>query len=396
MRSFLRFVLGWLIVIALSGIAPVLAQTPDNLPVCPADAVICRVEQAWTPQQLEAEAGVLEPGEGAFFARDNRLTFVYRATKSRASAVSVIISGEVPLARVENSDWWVLTIQFDGVDEALLTFGIIERGPAGDRFQYPFMTWRGQNAAPEPTANSPVSGALEMILFESEALGAARRVHLYLPPGYDSTRTYPVIYMADGESLPDYAGGIDYLITEGCVPPLLMVGVESAPYQNSQNVRGEEYVAGRNPHRFAQHERFFTQEVREWAEANYGASSHREERVIFGVSNGGLFAVEMTLGHPDLYGIVFPFSAGTSQDFEKPVIDTDSLQLPLLVYSTAGSLDPNFDQATRDLTQDFAAAGAEVVFSGRVAGHNDALWRVEFVNAVLWAFGDPASECAAS
>jgi enterochelin esterase-like enzyme len=372
------------------------AQDPDDIPVCPAQAVMCRVEQTWTQPQLEAEIGTLGSGEGDFIAHDDQLTLVYRPSKPYVSAVSTIIMSEVPMEHVDDSDWWILTIQFDGVDEALLTFGIIERSSSGDRFAYPFLTWRGQNALPEPAVNDPVQGSLDVIPFQSEALSAKRNVHLYLPPGYDSTQTYPVIYMLDGEILREYVGGIDYLITERCVPSLIIVGVESAPFQNAENLRGEEYVPGRNPERFTQHERFFTQEVREWAEASYGASSHRNERVIFGVSNGGLFAVEMTLRHPELYGIAFPFSAGASQDFEKPMIQLNKLQLPLQIYSTAGSLEPVFDQLTRDFAQAYTEAGAEVVFSERVAGHNDALWQVEFVNAVKWAFGDPQADCVTS
>jgi enterochelin esterase-like enzyme len=113
------------------------------------------------------------------------------------------------------------------------------------------------------------------------------------------------------------------------------------------------------------------------------------------MSNGGLFAVEMTLRYPEMYGIVFPFSAGASQDFEKPVIQRASIQLPLLVYSTAGTLEPIFDETTRSFAREYAEAGAEVVFSERVAGHNDALWQIEFVNAVQWVFGDRTSGCIA-
>jgi enterochelin esterase-like enzyme len=386
MKHCLGRLIAFLVLLALWNAAPSAAQAPDGTPVCPAEAVICRVDRTWTLQELRAEVGELGAGQGGFFARGDQLTFVYRALDTRTQTVSAIVSDEAAMQRVEDSDWWVITLQFDGVDDAILSFGIADRGTLG-RFAYPFMTWRGRNASPSPPVNDPLVGTYQAISFKSAALDEIRHIYLYLPPDHDLRRTYPVIYMTDGDMLSDYAAAIDYQITAGHVPPLIVVGVESGS-NYPQNVRGEEYVPGRNPTRFEQHERFFTQEVREWAEITYGASTQREERLLFGVSNGGLFAIVMTLHHPDLYGVVFPFSAGASQGFEGIEIKTDDLQLPLRVYSAAGTLDPIFYQSTYAFAQAYEEAGAEVVFSPQVSGHTDAMWQVEFIKAIQWVYDE--------
>ena len=197
---------------------------------------------------------------------------------------------------------------------------------------------------------------------------------------------YPVIYLADGQTLSEYAAAVDYLITRAEIPPVIVIGIASAEPHDRRNLRGEEYVHGRNPQRYEQHRMFFTQEVRQWAETTYGASSERAERVIAGISNGGLFAVAMTLQHPELYGTAFPFSAEASLEFEPLRIEPDTIELPLLIYATAGRLEPIFHQTTLEFVQAYEQAGAETVFSENIAAHDNAMWEVEFIKALRWRF----------
>ncbi|MCI0709856.1 MAG: esterase family protein, partial [Chloroflexi bacterium] len=144
---------------------------------------------------------------------------------------------------------------------------------------------------------------------------------------------------------------------------------------------------GADPELFNKHAQFFTEEVRLWAEETLGATTDRRWRGIFGVSNGGLFAIAMTVQYPDLYGFVFPFSAGAGSGFERSfVVEEETIQLPLFVYSTAGTLEPVFLETTREFAEAYETAGATVEFSQNVAGHDDAVWQIEFVNAVRWLF----------
>ena len=67
----------------------------------------------------------------------------------------------------------------------------------------------------------------------------ARHVDVWLPPGYDGTRRFPVLYMHDGQMLFDstitwnrQAWGVHAtvarLVREGAMRPLIVVGVRSA------------------------------------------------------------------------------------------------------------------------------------------------------------------------
>jgi enterochelin esterase-like enzyme len=56
-------------------------------------------------------------------------------------------------------------------------------------------------------------------------------------------------------------------------------------------------------------------------------------------------------------------------------------------YLVAGTLEPFFlDNAARWAAA-LRGAGADVVMSERIAGHDAAMWREEFPLMVAWAFG---------
>jgi enterochelin esterase-like enzyme len=385
MRHFAVVLLG-VMSLLMSFVSGADAQSADDIPTCPSQEAMCRVNYSWTLARLRAAVGELSPGAGRFLAQDSQLTFAYRASSERFSEVGVLFYDEIRMQRVGESDWFAITLQIKGMDKAIISVGISEHAETAISYRQGVAAWRGENAPPPPPVNRRMQGKYGITIFDSAALHQPRQVHLYLPPNHDKQQRYPVVYMTEGASLRVYAPMIDYLIANGQIPPLIVVGAASAVSRDGRNLRGEEYVLGRNQELFEQHERFFTQEIRLWVERNFGASTERSQRIVFGVSNGGLYAATMTVRHPELYGTAFPFSAGASLGFEKPIIERQTIQLPLRIYSTAGTLEPIFHQSTREFADAYLNAGAEVVFVGHVAAHDDLMWQVELVNALKWAF----------
>lgn len=140
----------------------------------------------------------------------------------------------------------------------------------------------------------------QVINFNSKHLGKTRGVKIYLPPGHDRKKSYPVVYCADGGGSD---GVVDQLITSRKIPPIIIVGIE-----HGGNMRAAEYIPTLKPNIFNTHEKFFIEEVMPWAEREYGASRERKDRAIIGGSNGGPFALTMANRHPDLFGHVFAFA----------------------------------------------------------------------------------------
>jgi pimeloyl-ACP methyl ester carboxylesterase len=145
-----------------------------------------------------------------------------------------------------------------------------------------------------------------------------------------------------------------------------MVGAHAG----EDELRAKEYIPGTDLDRFVAHERFFVEELAAWAERNLGATTERALRAVFGFSNGGVFVGEMTLRHPERFGVAMTFSAGIPPDTKRSRPASD-----VRVYLAVGLFDEGFYRATRAFAVQLQQAGAQVVFSARAAGHDYGLRR---------------------
>jgi predicted alpha/beta superfamily hydrolase len=151
--------------------------------------------------------------------------------------------------------------------------------------------------------------------FRSPALGTARRVSIYLPPGYDeSPARYPVLYLQDGQNLFDparaFVPGQDWgldetaeaLIRGGEIAPLIMVGIDHGGVD-----RLHEYTPTCDPTRGAggrlgAYRDFLVDELKSWIDARYRTRPEAASTGIGGSSLGGLAALEIGLARPDVFG----------------------------------------------------------------------------------------------
>lgn len=161
----------------------------------------------------------------------------------------------------------------------------------------------------------------------SKSFGENRLLTIYLPKGFKTKRTYPVIYMADGQLLIEsYVRSIDSLIDNKIIPEIVVIGVHSnetlipsmgLEYRNFEyikNLRGGKDTLNL---RFAKHFQFFTSEVVEYAEKNFSVSSKKEDRTFYGISNGSDFGVTVAQDRPDLIGnyILCSIVSGSKEPF---------------------------------------------------------------------------------
>ena len=188
-----------------------------------------------------------------------------------------------------------------------------------------------------------------------------------------------VVFAGDGQLIAQWGGVLEV----ADVPPTVVVGAHRLDDETS---RLHEYSPVFNAERFAAHERFFVEDVRQWARSCLGVALAPERTAVFGVSASGELALAVGLRRPDIYGAVFCASPGGG--YRPPAVMPNSLPRAYLV---AGTLEPFFlENATRwaDALRD---AGADVVMAERVGSHGDAFWREEFPLMVAWAFGRRAS-----
>jgi predicted alpha/beta superfamily hydrolase len=140
--------------------------------------------------------------------------------------------------------------------------------------------------------------------FESSYLPDNRDLIVYLPPDYDldPTRSYPVLYMHDGQNLFwRMREQADAAIREGVVEPLIIVGI-----YNTGDRRLAEYTPERDWQmgggEAASYGLLLTRELMPWIARRYRVRTERENTGLGGSSLGGLVTLYLGLRHAEYFG----------------------------------------------------------------------------------------------
>jgi predicted alpha/beta superfamily hydrolase len=139
----------------------------------------------------------------------------------------------------------------------------------------------------------------------SVAVGEARRINVWTPPGYAASRTrYPVLYMPDGgveEDFPHVVATVDSAVRAGEMRPVIVVGIENT--QRRRDMTGPTRVARDSTIAprvggSAAFRRFIERELMPEVRRRYRTTG---ETAIIGESLAGLFVVETFFLQPDLF-----------------------------------------------------------------------------------------------
>jgi enterochelin esterase family protein len=165
-------------------------------------------------------------------------------------------------------------------------------------------------------------GSVASITYYSTALKKFRRMHVYTPPGYESSKEkYPVFYLLHGAGDNDdcwtsvgRAGFIlDNLIAMKKAKPMVVV----MPAGHTQNTTGGG-GAGRGgaatdpsvappPDEFTQD---FLTDIMPYAESHYRILTDRAHRAIAGLSMGGSQTLNIAIPHLNEFSYIGVFSSG--------------------------------------------------------------------------------------
>jgi len=229
-----------------------------------------------------------------------------------------------------------------------------------------------------------------------------RATVVYLPPGYDPARRYPVLYLlqgfpgspyqyVDGIDLPSYA---DPRVAGGSLPPFIAVippaGIDA--YHGDWTGVWEQYLV---------------RDVVPWADANLPTIPDRAGRVLAGLSAGGYGAVDIGLRHPLLFstleawsGYFHPLRAGALVHARPAGLRAHDPGLlargeaPLLrrlrtrIFLSSGT---THDRETAAGTRTFSAELRGLHLRHRLwlgpGGHDGRLWRAQLPAALAYALG---------
>jgi enterochelin esterase-like enzyme len=161
-------------------------------------------------------------------------------------------------------------------------------------------------------------GAVAAVTYYSEALKKYRRMHVYTPPGYEtSTQKYPVFYLLHGAGDCDEAWTsvgragfiLDNLIAAKKAKPMVIV----MPAGHTSRTGGGRGAAGQ-PDEFQQD---FWNDILPYAESHYRVYTDRAHRAIAGLSMGGSQTLNAALPHIDKFTYVGVYSSGLIGSFAR-------------------------------------------------------------------------------
>lgn len=236
--------------------------------------------------------------------------------------------------------------------------------------------------------------------FEMPQLNRTRRVWIYLPPDYETSgKTYPVLYMHDGQNVFDdktsYAGEwkvdetLNHLFADHYEVPIVVAvdnggGLridELSPWVNSTygGGDGEKYME------------FMVETLKPFIDQNYRTRSDAASTALMGSSLGAFISHYAMLAHSDMfskYGIFSP-----AYWFSDSVISGTQIEYHAhgRVYMMAGDKEgegvvPEMQQMATLLQN--KGLPTEDIHVKVVAGgqHNEALWQSQFEEAIIWLF----------
>lgn len=186
-------------------------------------------------------------------------------------------------------------------------------------------------------ANNVPHGTVQSIWYDSPTLNSNRRLHVYLPPGYeDSNRKYPVLYLLHG------AGGdeecwlsrgrtnfiLDNLIAEGKAEPMIVVmpngnpDTPAAPLSRNPFVQTEAGIGSMASQRF---EKSLVNDIVPYIEKKFRVKATPENRAVSGFSMGGYQTQNISNANPEMFkyigvmsmGLFSSFNASTSGNYDK-------------------------------------------------------------------------------
>jgi enterochelin esterase-like enzyme len=225
---------------------------------------------------------------------------------------------------------------------------------------------QSEGAPARPTG--AVAGEFVTATFEYDG---GRQVTVYVPPDPPEA----IVFAGDGQGISKWAESLE----KADLPSTMIVGVHRL---TDEMARLHEYSPGFAPERFAAHEKFFVDDVRQWTYARFGVELPMEGTAVFGASAGAELALALGLRHPEVYGAVFCASPGGG--YKPPGVMPSPLPRTYLV---AGTEEPFFLGNARRWAAALRDAGADVVMRERAGSHGGAFWQEEFPLMVAWAFG---------
>jgi enterochelin esterase-like enzyme len=218
-----------------------------------------------------------------------------------------------------------------------------------------------------------------------------RNTRVYLPPGYQETVSYPVVYCQDGEQFFNYgriATIAQKMILEEDWDPFIVVGVDV-----DLKHRSAEYKPGGS--RFAAYTRFFAEELLPDIEKHFSVRRTAKDRVLAGDSLGAAVSLSLALTYPDLYCRVLSLSGAYFESYLQQARDYFSLKW-LHIWMIVGLQETAFENdegvfdmvaMNRKMKRILEERNAKLIYEEKDGEHKWGFWQNELPRALSCFLG---------
>ena len=315
---------------------------------------------------------------------------------ARSAAETFHVGGSVrlDLQRIGPGDekrggLWAGRVKLRRADHAMLVLEIPLAHPDAESGTASLI-WRGPQAPARPPEVASDTGRLRGRVVEhhlsSKALGETRKVFVYTPPHWSKTQSLPALYMTDAGAL-TFAPMIEAMIAQHEIRPILIIGADNGDYgvigrgpPEGASMRGPEYLP--TGARFADHMRFFVDEMTPWAAKEFNASTRPEDRAVSGASNGGAFALRAGLDHGDVFGTAIAMSPAGAP----PAPEAFAQQPNARFFLSGGDYEAGIQRNARSEEAMLFNGGFDVQARYYAAGHNALQWKQALHDALVHVF----------
>lgn len=264
------------------------------------------------------------------------------------------------------------------------------------------LSWEGQSGGMGTAADNVFILAED---FSIPQLNRQRRIWMYLPPDYaTSGKSYPVLYMQDGQNLFDantsfgqewqVDEALNQLFSQGD-EGIIVVGID-----NGGGDRLNEYTPWSNPSygggQGAEYVDFIVETLKPHIDLNYRTRPQREFTGIMGSSLGGLISMYAVIQHQEVFskaGIFSPSFWFTNDIYD--LVDEIGKKEDLRIYLLGGinesqDMVPDLNRMYSQLENEgFQEEGLRLVTHAD-GQHSEWYWAREFSSAYQWLFANAA------
>lgn len=254
---------------------------------------------------------------------------------------------------------------------------------------------------------SPTTAAWNVSVLKSDfdfpQLGKTRKIRLYLPPDYyTSDKTYPVLYMHDGQNLFDNATSFS---GEWQVDETLNALFEAGDYgvivvgiDNGDTNRINEYTPWKNPKygggQGDLYMEFIVETLKPYIDLNFRTRPEPEHSALIGSSLGGLISTYGAVKYPDKFGIIGAMSPSywiVSDELDNYITTATTDLTDTIIYFLAGeneskTIVENIEFIKTSLTEKGLSEENIRIKIDSDGEHNEAYWSREFGRLYQWLF----------